>query len=693
MKILFYSRLDAGGQAQQIVSYLRKHTPHKAVNVVVENTYIDYPADVVITKDKKKDVQIMPGFPYRKERDWDKFNLMEALDEYDFFVFRWIPSNFMYDLARSGKVHADNTLIKFHGSEARYYPGEWRAFWEDSVPTHSPIIIKDNYTSVSDVLEIQDLYNQINCPVITDGKSEIKDIQRFGMYTIAGSGSQFVKIRKVMRHWYDGKLIRIITPRAYIETSKNHSIYLGMQGKNQQLVDARTVKPGDILTTANCHYLNKPYFIGNRELAWFYGFFVAEGSAFMTNRLCWIALYNKNEELLKKAYVVISENFGRKPQWCHGIESNGYIDFLKMSVVPQLYKWFRDNFYTHSGKKRIPRCIFYAPPDIQKSFIDGYIAGDGHYDERGRMMYTTNSQVLSASLNLIIEKLYDHDVSMRYDLGGRGYSSRGSFNGRINLTDNFRKEKGIVTKIEYFDYSGYLYDLETETGTFCTGIGNVKAHNTKITYVTNGYDYTLCRDLGYSAQHIPPMVPCETLWKLQLQTKLRSDGTFWIAHAPTDPAKKGTDILLKTVQKLKDHGLDIDVELITGKTYKEALQLKSECHALYDQISQDVGIGTFGVNLIEGLATSKICFGGYNKFTYSYYPDLAPGRDTIFNAHNQAELYGQIKRAYEYRDKYKSSGYELWKAGREFATSRFDTKIVGEQWRFLMEFIKEGAAR
>ena len=43
-----------------------------------------------------------------------------------------------------------------------------------------------------------------------------------------------------------------------------------------------------------------------------------------------------------------------------------------------------------------------------------------------------------------------------------------------------RTDPRKVRKITKFPYTGFLYDIETEEGSFCTGVGLIKVHNTGV---------------------------------------------------------------------------------------------------------------------------------------------------------------------------------------------------------------------
>nr|WP_294804476.1 hypothetical protein [uncultured Nitrososphaera sp.] len=110
MRILLYTNIDINAQAQQLSEYIRENTDHEALNVVLNQTYIDRKADKILGASE---------------------NFTLKSEEWDFFILRFFDAATIRKLAQTGVVNANNCIIKIHGSEARFNQAEWRALWED----------------------------------------------------------------------------------------------------------------------------------------------------------------------------------------------------------------------------------------------------------------------------------------------------------------------------------------------------------------------------------------------------------------------------------------------------------------------------------------------------------------------------------------------------------------------------------
>lgn len=225
------------------------------------------------------------------------------------------------------------------------------------------------------------------------------------------------------------------------------------------------------------------------------------------------------------------------------------------------------------------------------------------------------------------------------------------------------------------------------------GLGfSLQAHG--IMYVTNGYDFTLCRGLGFSVQHIPPMVDCDFIWaETQKQELFGTADGITVTHAPTDQSKKGTKYIKAAVKDLVQRGVRINLDLLsvqegTQLRWIDAIRRKAKGHVLFDQISEDVGIGTFGLNLVEALAQSKIPLGQYSKYTYSVYPEL---RKYVVSA-RPAELVADVS-SINSAIKARGAVMDANPAGREFCKRTFDVNVVAPRWVDLIEFASETLRR
>lgn len=70
-----------------------------------------------------------------------------------------------------------------------------------------------------------------------------------------------------------------------------------------------------------------------------------------------------------------------------------------------------------------------------------------------------------------------------------------------------------------------------------------------------------------------------------------------IGHAPSNRIAKGSDLIIKAVESLAKTD-PVSLCLIEGKTHKEALEMKRQCHIFIDQL----GPLGYGINTLESLA-------------------------------------------------------------------------------------------
>lgn len=125
------------------------------------------------------------------------------------------------------------------------------------------------------------------------------------------------------------------------------------------------------------------------------------------------------------------------------------------------------------------------------------------------------------------------------------------------------------------------------------------------------------------AQYLPNPVPVARYRKLhaELCAPFTGNNTFRIAHSPSQPDKKGTDVLHLACNCLKAKGVPIEIILIENYSHAEALRLKATCHACFDSFwlgMQCSGIeaAAMGIPVVAG---DDIVASRYRQ-TYGYVP-------------------------------------------------------------------------
>ena len=408
----------------------------------------------------------------------------------------------------------------------------------NSVPPWSPVIVRSPANIVY-VTSIEDLWHMIDAPVVIEGGSEVKYVRG---WKIVDNRERWTEIRKIIRHKYSGKILRFISPRGIIDVTPNHSIYTKAKPNGKPVLRlACDVKVGEYLDIPEIGgSLAQPrndevLWIGTEELAWLYGFFTGDGGINHNSHSNQykVEFYSKDEELLKRVAAVFELNFHHHYNIVTPPSDNGVSTMYVISKG--LYKHF-SQFYTRQGFKQIPPFILNAPTRIKLAFLRGLYEADGSkawgFFDKG-LMISTNSQALAMGIIWLAKSIFpttDHHVSVLTNNTYLVTITKGLGIGKseIPLKERQRlyeeamrlraeygwgakriaKELGLsvatvsgwlyrgqkprrrieetdrITEIREMQFSGYVYDIETKTHSFFTGIGPVKAHNTQDVDVT-----------------------------------------------------------------------------------------------------------------------------------------------------------------------------------------------------------------
>lgn len=108
----------------------------------------------------------------------------------------------------------------------------------------------------------------------------------------------------------------------------------------------------------------------------------------------------------------------------------------------------------------------------------------------------------------------------------------------------------------------------------------------------------------------------------------------FIIHAPTHQNVKGTDYVLRAIERLRHEGYAFEFDVVRNKKHKEALRLYKRADIVIDQLL----IGSFGIFSLEAMALGKpvLCF--VRDDLVQHYPPGLP----IVNA-NPMTIYEQLR--------------------------------------------------
>ena len=228
----------------------------------------------------------------------------------------------------------------------------------------------------------------------------------------------------------------------------------------------------------------------NKETAWLLGVYVAEGCKLSARRIRFVI--NETEDNLARRIAEIAAHLGYKA-WAkntyNGRNGHGKNVCIASAV---LTRFFSDSCGNGANHKKIPDFIlFNGDLSILRSFLDGYLEGDGCHARVGKRRYeatkfATTSKVLALQLQLAFARLGKF-VSLRrikpskHTIRGRPFIPRVQYEGQVYTDGRIRHRysKGFlivpVQKVTRTDYSGKVYNVATPDHTYL--VSNAIVHN------------------------------------------------------------------------------------------------------------------------------------------------------------------------------------------------------------------------
>jgi glycosyltransferase involved in cell wall biosynthesis len=155
--------------------------------------------------------------------------------------------------------------------------------------------------------------------------------------------------------------------------------------------------------------------------------------------------------------------------------------------------------------------------------------------------------------------------------------------------------------------------------------------------------------------------------------------TVVVAHAPTNPRVKGTPHVVAAVERLRADGLDVELDLITGVTNREAMERIARADVLVDQLH----IGWYGGVAVEAMALGRpvVCFIEESENPYGAALPLVRANPTTVKDVLAELLADRRRRA------------SAAAAGRSFVLREHDPRaIVRRYYEGLLPFPQEGSA-
>jgi GDPmannose 4,6-dehydratase len=274
----------------------------------------------------------------------------------------------------------------------------------------------------------------------------------------------------------DHRLLSIQSRAGVVEATAHHR----MLAADHDQVRADSLEEGDRL--ALCDEMPHPpiWTVLSEEMAEFLGLMVADGWVERdAKRVCFT---NNDPELRRRVAELWSRLFaGSGYEWDgpSGFDPDAKVGRLNLNGAAGARPWLREQLYTKTAHKQVPPLVLNADSEVWHAFLTGYYAGDGLKEGKG-MSVTTNSPVLAQGLCWMYHWL-DQPASVYVEpRAGRAYYT-------LNLASavrvggkgqHLRKDPAEIRRIcEPAEDSEWVFDLETESGRFCAGVGRIVVHN------------------------------------------------------------------------------------------------------------------------------------------------------------------------------------------------------------------------
>ena len=453
-------------------------------------------------------------------------------------------------------------------------------FNHECLNSSAPLICRDS--GVVSVKTPADLV-----PVAAKGRS-VQHFEPKGLFEV-WDGTDFtpvVAITATRRRASDAdhRLLSIEARGGQVEVTAHHH----MLSDEQLILRADGVQEGDRLAMAEELPSRPAWTVLPDETAELLGLLCADGWVDREERgICFTnndsALRGRVAELWARCFL------GTSREWTGGSGfSDNDVGKLNLTGGRTLAGWLRDQLYTRTGHKQVPPLVLNADESAQRAFLNGYYAGDGLKRGNG-MSFVTNSPVLAQGLCWLYH-LDGQPASVYVERREATEHREAAVYYRVNLASavrvgakgaHLRRDPAEVRRIvELPDpQDEWVYDLETESGVLCAGVGRLVVHNSprrglefvtrKITWhaaaIKLGLAETLTlgnldaeRDWGYAKDYV------EAMW-MMLQQDTPED--FVIATGVAHTVRECVEIAFDQA------GLDIDGHVRIDESLKRPAEV------------------------------------------------------------------------------------------------------------------------
>ena len=322
----------------------------------------------------------------------------------------------------------------------------------DSVTGDSPILLRfpDGHVEIKTIDSLTEMWAPHDKFKVWDDMRYEKEQGLIDAETWTTNG--WAKIRRVIRHKTNKKIYRVSTQEGSVDVTEDHSLL----DENRN-----AIKPTDCVVgeTKLFHSFPSefPHSVESgitKNQAWLYGLFFRDGRCDRN----W-TITNSNRDYLEKA-----ASYMRTVEPSEFKITSG-LTLEPVSLIPGMLERYSALFYDKNGNKQVPTVILNAHSDIRLWFIRGFLTGESP------CIGKSGAQGIYYLMRSI-----GYNVSVHVD--DTGFWTVKENNTPSDCTIKIKKELGTVS-----ESGSFVYDLETEDGTFLSGVGSINKKNTDSLFI------------------------------------------------------------------------------------------------------------------------------------------------------------------------------------------------------------------
>ncbi|HWF73725.1 MAG TPA: GDP-mannose 4,6-dehydratase [Solirubrobacteraceae bacterium] len=273
------------------------------------------------------------------------------------------------------------------------------------------------------------------------------------------------------------RLLSIEARAGIVEVTAHHQ----MLDADRETLPACAAEVGTRLALADAMPATQDWSVVSPEMAEFLGLMVADGCVPIGTTH--VDFANNDEDLRFWITQLWSKLFlGQATGHLlpSGWNADRTVEHVRLIGAPAAYSWLRAQLYTPTGLKQVPPLVLNSDAEARRAFLKGYYAGDGLKRGNGQSI-KTNSAVLAQGLYWLYHLEGQPASVYAEQRAGKTYY-------QLNLPSlvrvgakgqHLRRDPAEVRRVVEAQVADdeFVFDLETESGVFCAGVGGIVVHN------------------------------------------------------------------------------------------------------------------------------------------------------------------------------------------------------------------------